>query len=255
MYFVDLNSDLGESFGSYKLGNDEQVLNYVSSVNIACGFHAGDPVVMEKTVLSAIERSVAIGAHPGYPDLMGFGRRKMQLDASEARAYMIYQIGALKAFVEASGGKLVHVKPHGALYNMAAVDEHLAETLAKAVYDVDRELAFVGLSNSLMVKAAETVGLRTVHEVFADRAYNSDGTLVARQVEGALIKDIEVCVSRVLKMVKDRRVTAIDGTEIGIRADSVCIHGDSETALIFARTLRERLEAEGIIIKPLEKGC
>lgn len=251
MFRVDLNCDLGESFGKYVLGSDEKVLDYVTSVNIACGFHAGDPVVMEKTVKMAVEKKVAIGAHPGYPDLMGFGRRDMNISQEEARAYMIYQIGALKTFVESYGRRLQHVKPHGALYNAAAKNYELAKTLAEAVYDVDKDLIFMGLANSEMIRAAKDVGLKVANEVFADRAYNSDGSLVSRKLKGAVIHDTEVCVSRVLDMVKEGIVKTIDGTDIEIKADSICVHGDNAMAVEFTKNLREKLEENGVELKSL----
>jgi UPF0271 protein len=252
VFAVDLNCDLGESFGNYVLGKDELVLDYVTSVNIACGFHAGDPVVMEKTVKKAIEKGVAIGAHPGYPDLMGFGRRNMNISLEEARAYMIYQVGALKSFVESYGGRLQHVKPHGALYNTAAKDYELAKALAEAVYDIDKNLIFMGLSDSQMIKAAKDVGLRVSNEVFADRAYNNDGTLVSRKLEGAVIRDTKVCVSRVLDMMKKGSVKAIDDTEIEIKADSICVHGDNEMAVEFTKNLREKLMGNEVFLKNLK---
>ncbi len=246
MLSVDLNCDLGESFGNYVIGNDEKVLDYVTSVNIACGFHAGDPVVMEKTVKMAIEKGVAIGAHPGYPDLMGFGRRNISISNEEARAYMIYQIGALKAFVESYGGRLQHVKPHGALYNTAAKDYKLAKILAEAVYDIDKDLILMGLSNSQLIRAAKDVGLRVSNEVFADRAYNDDGSLVSRKLEGAVIHDTEICVGRVLNMIKKGTVKSIDGTDIEIKANSICVHGDNSMAVEFAKILRKNLLGNGV---------
>lgn len=246
MLNVDLNCDLGESFGNYVIGNDEKVLDYVTSVNIACGFHAGDPVVMERTVKMAIEKGVAIGAHPGYPDLMGFGRRNISISNEEARAYMIYQIGALKTFVESHGGRLQHVKPHGALYNTAAKDYQLAKILAEAVYDIDKNLIFMGLSNSELIRAAKDVGLRVANEVFADRAYNDDGSLVSRKLEGSVIHDTEICVTRVLDMIKKGTVKSIDGTDIEIKANSICVHGDNSMAIEFARNLRKKLTENGV---------
>ncbi len=251
MLNIDLNCDLGESFGNYVIGNDEKVLDYVTSANIACGFHAGDPVVMERTVKMAIKKGVAIGAHPGYPDLMGFGRRNMNISNEEARAYMIYQIGALKTFVEGYGGKLQHVKPHGALYNAAAKDYELAKTLARAVYDIDKNLIFMGLSNSEMIRAAENVGLRVANEVFADRAYNNDGSLVSRKREGAVIHDTEICVSRAINIIKNAAVKAIDGTDIQIKANSICVHGDNSMAVEFTKNLREKLCEKGVRFKAL----
>lgn len=243
---IDLNSDLGESFGNYIIGNDEKVLDYITSANIACGFHASDPVVMEKTVRMAIKKGVAIGAHPGYPDLMGFGRRMLNISHEEARSYMIYQIGALNGFLKAYGGKLKHVKPHGALYNAAAVDYPLARVLAEAVYVVDKELIFVGLAGSEMIKAGRDVGLKTASEVFADRAYNPDGTLVSRKNSNAVIHDTEQCISRVLRMVNEGRIMAVNGQDIEITADTVCVHGDNIMALEFAAKLREAFNKNGI---------
>lgn len=251
MLKIDLNCDLGESFGNYRIGNDEKLLDYVTSVNIACGFHAGDPVVMEETVKMAIKKEIMIGAHPGYPDLMGFGRRNMNIRFEEARAYMIYQIGALKAFVEGYGGKLQHVKPHGALYNAAAKDYKLSTALAQAVYDVDKDLIFMGLSNSEMIKAAKDVGLKVAKEVFADRAYNKDGTLVSRKLEDAVIHDTEICVNRVLSMIKKGIVRTIDGTDVKIKANSICVHGDNLMAVEFIKTLREKLAENGVEFKAL----
>jgi len=248
---VDLNCDLGESFGAYKIGEDDRILNYVSSINIACGYHAGDPMVMAETVKMAVEKGIAIGAHPGYPDLMGFGRRNMNISLEEARNYMLYQIGALDGFVKAAGGKLNHVKPHGALYNTAAVDYDLAYALAKAVYDYDKNLIFVALANSQAVKAAEDVGLKVAGEVFADRAYEEDGTLVSRKKDGAVIHDEEIALSRVLEFVEKRKVTTISGKEIEISPDTICLHGDNEQAVLFAEKINKSFKEKGIRILPV----
>jgi UPF0271 protein len=248
MAAVDLNSDLGESFGAYTLGMDEQILGTISSCNIACGFHAGDPEVMEKTVLLALERKVAIGAHPGLPDLPGFGRRNMAVTPREVYTMMVYQIGALAAFVRAAGGVLRHVKPHGALYNMAAVDEKLAAAAAEAVYNVDPGLIFFGLAGSQMVRQAERLGLKTAREVFADRTYQKDGTLTPRRQPGAMITGEEAAIAQVLGMVKDGTVRTLQGDTIAIKADTICVHGDGEQALLFARRIREKLTAEGVAI-------
>lgn len=248
---VDLNCDLGESFGAYKIGEEDRILDYVSSVNIACGYHAGDPMVMADTVKMAIEKGVAIGAHPGFPDLMGFGRRKMELSLEEARNYMIYQMGALEGFIKAAGGRLNHVKPHGALYNMAAVDYKLARALAEAVYDYDKNLIFVGLAGSEAIKAGRDVGLQVAGEVFADRAYEEDGTLVSRSKPGAVIKDEEEALVRTLEFVEKKKVTAITGKVIDIEADTICLHGDNEEALLFARLINEKFKEKGIRIEAL----
>ena len=246
MYKVDLNSDLGESFGRYTIGNDTEVLPLVSSANVACGYHASDPLVMDKTIAMAKEAGIQVGAHPGYPDLMGFGRRNLDVTPAEARAYTLYQLGALDAFCKAHGMKLQHVKPHGAMYNMAAKDEKLAHAIAEGIYEVDSELTLLGLANSFLISAAKETGLKAANEVFADRAYNSDGTLVKRGLEGAVITDENIAISRVLQMVKKGTVVAIDGKEIEVCADSVCLHGDGKKAVLFAKELREHLEAEGV---------
>ena len=251
MFRVDLNSDLGESFGNYSLGMDEEILKYVSSTNVACGWHAGDPMVMERTVALAKRCGTAVGAHPGFPDLMGFGRRNMAVAPEEAKAYVKYQLGALYAFTESYGMKIQHVKPHGALYNMAAVDEKLAAALCEAVYDVDRDIIFMGLAGSKMIEAAEKTGLKAASEVFADRAYNDDGTLVSRRLPGAVIKDKELAIWRVVRMVREGLVESISGKSIPIRADSICVHGDNPEALEFVRNIRQSLTAEGVEIRSL----
>lgn len=246
MFCVDLNCDLGEGFGRYSTGNDEKLMDYVTSVNIACGFHAGDPVIMEKTVKMALSKGAAIGAHPGYPDLIGFGRRNMQISHEEARAYIIYQIGALKSFVEVNGGKLQHVKLHGALYNAAAKDYWLARAMADAIYKIDKSIVFIGLANSTMLQAAAHSGLRIAHEVFADRTYNRDGTLVSREEEGALIHDVGCCINRVVGILKEGKLRAKCGTDIEVKADSICIHGDNDNAIEFAKAIREGLQSQEV---------
>ena len=251
MYFVDLNSDLEESFGNYTIGMDEEILKFVSSANVACGWHAGDPMVMEKTVALAKEFGTAVGAHPGFPDLMGFGRRNMAVTPEEAKAYVKYQLGALQAFAKAHGVKIQHVKPHGALYNMAAVDEKLAKAMCEAVYEVDKDIIFMGLAGSKMITAAEETGLKAASEVFADRAYNDDGTLVSRKLPGAVIKDKDLAIQRVVRMVKEGKVESINGKDIDIKADSICVHGDNPKALEFVKNIRETLEKEGVTISSL----
>lgn len=248
MYYVDLNSDLGESFGNYSLGMDEEILKYVSSANVACGWHAGDAMVMAKTVALAKENGVAVGAHPGFSDLMGFGRRNMAVTPEEAKAYIKYQLGALMAFTVSCGMKIQHLKAHGALYNMAAVDEKLAIAICEGVYEVDKNIILMGLAGSKMITAAEKVGLRAASEVFADRAYNEDGTLVSRKLEGSMIKDKDLAISRTVRMIKEGKVTAITGKDIDIKADSVCVHGDNPKALEFVKNIRATLEQEGITI-------
>ncbi|AKF94274.1 5-oxoprolinase subunit PxpA [Brevibacillus laterosporus] len=249
MYRVDLNCDLGESFGAYQMGNDEEILAFISSANIACGYHAGDPSTMRQTVHMALEKGVAIGAHPGLPDLIGFGRRTMDISPREAHDMVLYQIGALHAFVKAQGGVLNHVKPHGALYNMAAQSESLAEAIAEAVYTLDSELILYGLSGSRLLKAAEKLGLRSAHEVFADRTYQSDGSLTSRRQPNAVLTDTDAAVSQVIRMVKEGKVTSQQGTDVRIQADTVCIHGDGAHALSFARQIRSQLENEQIRVE------
>lgn len=251
MYKVDLNCDLGESFGAWKMGMDETVLPCISSANVACGFHASDPMVMAKTVALAKQHGIAVGAHPGYPDLQGFGRRNMVIPPQEVKAMVQYQVGALQAFCKANGLQMQHVKPHGALYNMAGKDEALALAICEGIAEVDDSLILMGLSGSCMLTAAQQVGLRSAREVFADRAYNEDGSLVARGKPGAMIEDEDLAVQRVVRMIRDGVVTAITGKDIPIRSDSVCVHGDSPKALAFVQKIRSALTAEGIGIADL----
>jgi len=249
---VDLNSDLGESFGAYTLGMDERILEVISSANIACGFHAGDPEVMRKTVGLALKNGVAIGAHPGLPDLVGFGRRNLAVTPKEVYAMMVYQIGALWAFAKAEGAKMRHVKAHGALYNMAAADEKLAEALAEAIYKVDGELILFGLSGSWMIKKARAIGLKAAEEVFADRSYQKDGSLTPRSQPGAMITDEDASLAHVLGMVKNGTVKSVQGDVVSIKADTICVHGDGEHALEFSKRIKERLIAEGVTVSAFE---
>lgn len=253
MLKIDLNSDLGESFADYVMGNDEEVLKYVSSANIACGFHAGDPCVMQKTITLAKKNGVSIGVHPAFPDLLGFGRRFMQISFEEAKNYTLYQLGALFAFAKANGVNIAHLKAHGAFYNAAATDEKLALALCEAVASFDENIILLGLSGSIMKDMAYKKGLHFASEVFADRAYNDDGTLVSRQNEGAVIEDEELALKRVLKMIKEQKITSINGKELDIKADSICIHGDNKKALDFAQKISSSLRAEGIEICPLQE--
>ncbi len=251
MYKIDLNSDLGESFGAYKIGMDDAVIPLISSANVACGFHAGDPLVMDKTVALCKSTDTAIGAHPGYPDLVGFGRRNLAASPAEVKAMVTYQIGALDAFCKSAGIKMQHVKPHGAMYNMAAKDEALAKAICEAIYAYDKDLILMGLAGSQMLVQAKSMGLKCAAEVFADRAYEEDGTLVARSKPGAMIHDEEEAVSRVIRMIKEGKVTAITGKDVDITADSVCVHGDGPKALAFVGKLRDAFAANGIEILPL----
>lgn len=251
MYKVDLNSDLGESFGRYTLGMDADILPLVSSANVACGYHASDPLVMNKTIAMAKEAGVRVGAHPGFLDLMGFGRRNMDVSPAEAKAYTLYQLGALDAFCKAHGVKMQHVKPHGAMYNMAGKDYVLSKAICEAIYEYDKDLIVMALSGGELVHAAEDMGLKAAREVFADRAYEEDGSLVNRRKEGAMITDENEAIARVVRMIKEQKVTAITGKDISIKADSVCVHGDGVKALAFVKKIRETLTAEGIEIVPL----
>ncbi|WP_434748287.1 LamB/YcsF family protein [Paenibacillus amylolyticus] len=253
-YTLDINCDLGESYGAYQtmMNSDEAILPLITSANIACGFHAGDPAVMRLTVERAMAHQVAMGAHPGLPDLQGFGRRPMEITPREAYDMVVYQIGALHAFVRARGGNLHHVKPHGALYNMAVAHAKLAEAIAEAVYQVQPELYLYGLAGSELVCAAKRIGVRGVNEVFADRTYRSDGRLTPRSHEGALIEQPEEALAQVLLMVQDGVVISTDGTPVPITADTVCIHGDGAHALTFAQEIRRMLEAEGVTLAPYQ---
>lgn len=248
MPIVDLNSDLGESFGAYKIGNDAEILKTVTSANVACGFHAGDPQVMYRTVKTALECGCAIGAHPGMPDLVGFGRRKMDITAEEAYTIVIYQIGALQGFAKTFGATLQHVKPHGALYNMAAGNTMLAEAIANAIYDIDPTLILFGLAGSELIKAGDVIGLKTASEVFADRSYQEDGSLTPRSLPGAMITDEEQSMAQVLRMVKEGVVTTLSRKEIEVKADTICVHGDGPKALAFTQKIRTELEAAGITV-------
>ena len=248
---VDLNCDLGESFGNYTCGMDASVIPHISSANVACGFHAGDPLVMQNTVTLAAKHGTAVGAHPGFPDLVGFGRRNMAVSPAELKAMMIYQIGALKAFCRSQGVTLQHVKPHGAMYNMAAKDRKLADAICEAIAEVDDSLILLGLSGSEMLKAAKAKGLRCASEVFADRAYEPDGSLTPRALEGSVITDEEEAINRVLQMVKSGTVVARNGQVIPIEADSICLHGDGVKAVEFARRIRQALTDSGVEIVPL----
>lgn len=251
MYQIDLNCDLGESFGNYKIGMDEEVIPLISSANVACGYHASDPIVMQKTIAMTKKFGTAVGAHPGFPDLMGFGRRNLSISPAEAKAYTLYQLGALDAFCRTQGVKMQHVKPHGALYNMAAKDYELARGICEAIYEFDKELIVLALSGGELVRAGQDIGLRTALEFFADRAYEEDGTLVNRRKEGAVITDENEALARVVRMIKENKLTAITGKDISIKADSVCVHGDGVKALEFVKKIREKLTDEQIAIKSL----
>jgi UPF0271 protein len=251
---VDLNSDVGESFGIYKLGLDKDLIPLISSANIACGFHAGDPSVMQHTVSIAKKHGVAVGAHPGFPDLLGFGRRNMDISLTEIRDYVVYQIGALQAFVAMAGLKLQHVKAHGALYNMGVHRVDIYEAIAKAVAGIDKDLILVVMSGPAR-KELEGIGnkygIRIAFEAFADRGYNPDGTLVSRKEPGAVLGDPLAVSDRIVKMVKEGKVVVRDGSEIELKADTVCLHGDNPAALTLVQTIRESCAVSGVEIAPL----
>lgn len=248
---IDLNCDLGEAFGNYSFGGDHQIIPLITSANIACGFHAGDENVMYETVKLAKENGVGIGAHPGFHDIQGFGRRNMDLSPDEIYTLVAYQIGALSAFCRIHDVKINHVKPHGVLYNMGARDKDIAHAIAQAVYDVDPSLILVGLSNTLLVSEAESIGLKAANEVFADRRYEENGQLVSRKEADAVLTDTDEAIEQVVKMVKENKVIAKTGKEIELKADTICVHGDGAHALEFVSKIRERLTKEGISITKL----
>ncbi|RPH32168.1 MAG: 5-oxoprolinase subunit PxpA [Bacteroidales bacterium] len=248
---IDINCDLGESTRLSKAGNDEAIMPFISSANIACGFHAGDPLTIEKTIKLAIQNGVGIGAHPSYPDIEGFGRRPMKMRNEELRAVILYQVGALKSMTEALGAKLQHVKPHGALYNSASSDYDMAKIIAKAVKDIDSSLILVGLSNSEMMRAANEIDIAFASEFFADRAYNDNGTLVSRDIPGSVLHDTNQVIERVIRMINEKNVVSITGKTIPIKADTICIHGDNEMALHFAENLVSTFKSNGISLKSI----
>jgi UPF0271 protein len=251
---IDLNCDMGESFGAYTAGADDKVLPFVTSVNLACGFHGGDPRVMDRSVAMALRANVSIGAHPSHFDLRGFGRRAIKADPLEVEADVVYQIGALLAFVRSHGTKLSHVKPHGALYNQAVEDLELARAIARGVARVGRELRFVGLATSkAMRRAAEEHGLTFAAEAFADRSYNADGTLQSRKLDGSLIMDPHKAAAQAVKIAKERRVVAVDGREVELEADTLCLHGDNPAAEENAWAVRKALDEAGVEVRPLDR--
>ncbi|CAH0995639.1 5-oxoprolinase subunit A [Emticicia aquatica] len=248
---IDLNCDMGESFGSWTLGNDETLMTMISSANIACGFHAGDATIMRETAALALKNGVAIGAHPAFPDLQGFGRRNMQLSSQEVYDICVFQIGAMLGTVRALGGKLHHVKPHGALYNMAAKDPNLANAIALATKAIHPELILYGLSGSHLISEAEKIGLKTASEVFADRTYQNDGSLTPRTQPNAMIENIQEAVNQVIMMIEKQCVISTDGKEVSLKANTVCIHGDGIHAVSFVNELRKELLLRNILIETI----
>jgi 5-oxoprolinase (ATP-hydrolysing) subunit A len=255
MKTIDINCDMGESFGAYRIGMDGDVIPYISSANIACGFHAGDPRVMNRTVKLAAQNGVAVGAHPGYPDLAGFGRRNLECTLEEVRDDVIYQVAALKGFCALHGVRMQHVKPHGALYNTCVGNEPLSRAVAEAIASVDRSLIWVALAGAqaeLARRIADAAGIRVVFEAFPDRAYTPDGKLAPRKLPGAVITDPEKAAEQALRMAREGRVIAIDGTAIEMEVQTLCVHGDNPSALHHVRMIRQALEAAGLQIASLE---
>jgi 5-oxoprolinase (ATP-hydrolysing) subunit A len=246
---VDVNCDMGESFGAYQIGADDAVFPHITSANVACGFHGGDPSVMRLTVARAKQHGVAVGAHPGLPDLIGFGRRNMDVSPDDAYDMVVYQVGALMGVVRAASVPLQHVKAHGALYNMAAKNVELARAIAHAVRDVDRKLVLFGLPGSFLISEGESAGLATASEAFADRNYMNDGSLVSRKRADAHVHDPNAVAARAVRMVREGKVRSVDGQDIAVRADTICLHGDGAHALTFARTLQSAFSKEGIDVR------
>lgn len=250
---IDLNCDMGESFGAWRMGDDERMMAHITSANIACGFHAGDPMVMQKTVRQAIESGVGIGAHPGFPDLVGFGRRHLKTSPGEIKAMMIYQIGALLAFAQAEAGRIQHVKPHGALYNMAADNEAVAKEVVQAVSSVNPEWILVTQPGCVLAEMAERKGLRVAREVFPDRAYLETGRLAPRSMPGAVIHDLDTVKRRIVRLIREGVLEAITGKPISLQADTLCIHGDTPGAVDLAALIRRELIQNGIGVMPMER--
>jgi len=249
---IDINCDLGESYGRFKVGQDSKIMPHITSANVACGFHAGDPVTIAHTVKLAKKFGVAVGAHPGYPDLMGFGRREMKLNPEELKSYIIYQVGALQAFAQASSIGLQHVKPHGALYDIATQDKNIARTIAEAVLSVDSKLILLGPPHSMITKTASQMGLRVAMEAFADRAYNPNGTLVSRNQPGSVIEEPKLVVERGRKMIEDGTVSAINGETVHLgEVHTICVHGDTPNAAEMVRILKASLLAAKIDVKSI----
>ena len=250
---IDINCDMGESFGRYSLGQDETMITRITSANIACGFHAGDPLVMDKTVRLALQHGVAVGAHPAYPDLQGFGRRTLDMSVDEIEAFTLYQVAALAGFMRAAGAELVHVKPHGALYNFAAKNPDTAGAIARGVARFSKELILVGLAGSLLLQAAADAGLRSASEGFPERGYNPDGSLMSRKLPGAVINSPEQAAQQALRLVKEGIQVTSGGKQTRFAVDTLCIHGDSPNAPAVSRAVYDALVAAGIEIKPLNE--
>ena len=249
MSFIDLNSDLGESFGAWRMGDDATMLGIVTSANVACGFHAGDPAGILRTLNAAAEHGVSVGAHVSYPDLVGFGRRNMDIESDALRADVIYQIGALKGLAHAAGTEVRYVKPHGALYNTIARDERQARAVIEAIKAIDDQLVLVALAGAPLLDWARGAGLNVAAEAFADRAYQSDGSLVSRREAGAVLHDGDQVAERMLRLVREGVIETIDGQDLALAADSICVHGDSPGAVALAEAVRRRLTDSGVELK------
>ena len=248
---IDINSDMGESFGAYTIGHDAGLLTAITSANVAAGFHAGDPSVLRETIRAAVAHRVAVGAHPGFPDLVGFGRRELNVTPREAEDLVLYQVAAVAGVAAAEGTRLQHVKPHGALFNMAVHDATLSAAIARAVAAFDQSLILFGLPGSEILKAGRAAGLRVAAEVFADRAYEPDGTLASRRKPGAVIHDSDVVVARAVRMVTDRTVVATDGSVVPLEADTICVHGDTPGSDVLAARIRAGFERAGVIVQAI----
>jgi 5-oxoprolinase (ATP-hydrolysing) subunit A len=248
---IDINSDMGESFGAYTIGHDAGLMTSITSANVAAGFHAGDPSVLRGTIRAAKAHGVAVGAHPGFPDLVGFGRRELNVTAAEAEDFVLYQIAAVAGVAAAEGVRLQHVKPHGALFNMAVRNAELAAAIARAVAAFDRSLILFGLPGSEILTAGRAAGLAVAAEVFADRAYEPDGTLASRRKPGSVIHDVNAVVARAVRMVTDKTVVAVDGSVIPLQADTICVHGDTPGSDRLAANIRAGLERSGVTVKAI----
>ena len=249
---IDFNSDMGESYGAYTVGDDEVILDHVSSANLACGWHGGDPLTMRKTVFMAVKKGVSVGGHPSYPDLLGFGRRVMQLSPEEAHNYMVYQLGALMAFCRAAGTPMQHVKPHGALFNAAQDDPTLAEALVAGIKEVDPKLIAVALPGSAVDRAATKIGLKVAREGFADRAYTDEGRLVSRKIPNSVIHDPKRIAERVVQMIKGK-IVAMSGKTLDVEVQTICLHSDTPGAGALAREIRRAVEAAGVKVTPMRE--
>jgi UPF0271 protein len=248
---IDINSDVGESFGPYRIGNDTGLMKSITSANIAAGFHGGDPSVLRETIRMAKANGVAVGAHPGFPDLVGFGRRELNVTPKEAEDFVLYQIAAVAGVAAAEGVRVQHVKPHGALFNMAVRDAALSAAIARAVAAFDKSLILFGLPGSEILKAGRAAGLRVASEVFADRAYEPDGTLASRKKPGSVIHDVDAVVARAVRMVAERNVVAIDGSVVPLEADTICLHGDTPGSDVLAAKVRAGFEGAGVAVKAI----